>query len=98
MDDRLKIYFSLVDIYKMNTNSFSYADESEPVEVKFFKEFTPFFMDMLMKYLENIIYLLCKNLKEKQKVIKEIEYIKTLANISQSNAFNFQKYMWKILI
>ena len=95
MDDKLKIYFPLVDIYKMNTNSFSYVDESDPVEVKFFKEFTPFFMDMLMKYLENIIYLICKNLKEKQKVIKEIEYIKTLVNTSQSNTFNFTKYMWK---
>ena len=90
MNDKLKTYYCCVDIYNINKKNLILYDESDSDEIQLFKHFFPINMSMLMRYLENIIYEICKKFVHKESVEKEIN---DLRNDSKVN--NFKDYKWK---
>ena len=81
MEDSLKNYYTIIDIYKKNYNDLNYDDDDENIDVDetFFKELNPICCPILMRYLEPIIKNICIQFDSKEKVVKEIEKIKNLA-------------------
>jgi hypothetical protein len=93
MVDKFKPYYIFVDHYILDKNITKiYEEESEPLKVSFFKDFNPFNMAILMRYIKNIVNNMCKNLILKNKVEEEIEKVKYNIN---NNINSCTIWKWK---
>ena len=89
MDDKFAIYYTIVDIFDLEKkNDITYHDFEDFDDADYLKFFVPFDMSILMRYLEYILYKICDNKKEKEKVLMEI---KTL----YEENINSKDYKWK---
>ena len=96
MNEKLKVYYSMVDMYDVNNmNNIKYLpfNESDTEEEDFFKHFFPISLDILMRYLKYIIYDICKKYIDKDKVLKEIEKLKKTISID-SKINDTLDYTW----
>ena len=91
MEDILKHYYTMIDIYNKNfRDNLNYDDDSE--DEKFFKLFNPICCCILMRYLEPIIKDICIRFETKEKAEKEIEKIKNLVESKGDNLSTDYKY------
>ena len=93
MSDKLNIYFPIIDAYRMSNDFSDNVYESDEVEL--LSLFCPFYLSMLMKYLDNIIEPIWKNSSSKEKVNEKIEYLKSLLDSKEINPEILNNYMWK---
>ena len=60
MNDKLKPYYSLIDIYKTDSDDVIYYDDKDPIEEIFFKDMLPINTCLIVRYLKPIIVHICK--------------------------------------
>lgn len=92
MEEKFKNYFPLIDYYNFEQKIEIYS-ESDTEEEEIFKYYFPMNIIILMRYLQNIIDIICEKLIEKEKVQQEIEKLKTMAKLSDGNKIS--SYKWK---
>ena len=91
MEDTLKHYYTMIDIFNKNyRDHLNYDDDSEDEE--FFKLFNPICCSILMRYLEPIIEDICIKFDSREKVEKEIEKIKYLTESKGDNISTDYKF------
>lgn len=92
MNENLKAYYSMVDMYdikKMNRIEYLPYNKSDTEEEDFFKHFFPISLEILFRYLENIIYDICKKYIDKEKVLNEIK------KLNDSKINDALDYTWR---
>ena len=91
MEDKFSKYYYQVDVFDITKrNNISFDEDSDSEEESFFKLFFPFNMAVLMNHLESIIYKMCDNFSEKEKVEEQIKVLYNEINCSKD-------FTWKDL-
>ena len=83
MNDKLKNYYSLIDVYEIDNKDAIFFDDDDPIEEIFFKQMLPINTCLIVRYLEPIINDICKRVGSEEKAKKEIN---NLINLFKANS------------
>ena len=89
MNDKFKDYYSIIDVFDLSKrDNISFHDVDELDESDFFLFYSPFNMEIFMRYLQYIIYDMCDNMPSKENVQNELESLLDGKNTGKD-------YKWK---
>ena len=89
MNDKFKDYYSIIDVFDLSKrDNISFHDVDELDESDFFLFYSPFNMEIFMRYLQYIIYDMCDNMSSKENVQNELESLLDGKNTGKD-------YKWK---
>ena len=73
MNDKFKDYYSIIDVFDLSKrDDIHFHGENELDDSDFFLFYSPFNMEVFMRYLQYIIYDMCDNMSSKENVQNEL--------------------------
>ena len=89
MEDKLKNYYSLIDLYRIDNDDIIYYNDNDPDEEIFFKNMLPINICMIVIYLKPIINSICQKFNSEEKALKDTDdIIKTIKSNSDEKILN----------